>query len=62
VVKENAIRTHSLNIQKRSGEEVKILDNKRPYFNKEAAQKKIVICTDFTFWRFFIQIQIKMGQ
>jgi hypothetical protein len=59
---ENAISTHCLKILTPSGEEVKILGNKRPDVNKEAAQKKIVICTDFTFWKIFIQVQIKMGE
>jgi uncharacterized protein affecting Mg2+/Co2+ transport len=48
--------THCLSIQKRSGEEVKILGNKWLIYNTEAVQKKRVTCTDFIFWKIFIQI------
>jgi hypothetical protein len=56
VLQQQKLFTHCLNIQKRNGEEVKILGNKWPTVNTEAVQKKIVICTDFTFCKIFIQI------
>jgi uncharacterized protein affecting Mg2+/Co2+ transport len=54
--KKRILFTHCLSIQKRSGEEVKLLGNKWPIVNTEAVQKKKAICIDFTFWKIFIKM------